>query len=74
MKPISDVKMLNVKDRMNIDRWKRVINWGYSRIPVYSSIRENRRADSPYQDCPIKIWGYLHCFVGFTVPLVKNIY
>ncbi|PUU77005.1 hypothetical protein B9Z19DRAFT_203473 [Tuber borchii] len=62
MKPISDVKMLNVKDRMNIDRWKRVINWGYSRIPVYSSIRENRRADSPYQDCPIKIWGYLHCF------------
>ncbi|PWW71691.1 hypothetical protein C7212DRAFT_367061 [Tuber magnatum] len=29
MKPISDVKMLDVKDRVNIDRWKTVINWGY---------------------------------------------
>ncbi|RPA99177.1 hypothetical protein L873DRAFT_1843730 [Choiromyces venosus 120613-1] len=62
MKPISDVKMLDVKDRMNIDRWKKVISWGYSRIPVYSSLEENRGADSPYQDCPIKIWGCLHCF------------
>ncbi|CUS09690.1 unnamed protein product [Tuber aestivum] len=67
MKPIPDVKMLDVKDRMNIGRWKKVINWGYSRIPVYSSIEENRRADSPYQDCPIKIWGYLHCFVELAV-------
>jgi len=74
MKPISDVKMLDVRDRMNLDRWKRVINWGYSRIPVYSSIGENRRADSAYQDCPIKIWGYLHCFVGFTAPSVEGIY
>jgi len=73
MKPISDVKMLDVKDRMNIDRWKRVINWGYSRIPVYSALEENRTAVSPYQDCPIKIWGYLHCFVGFTVLLVEGI-
>jgi len=73
MKPISGVKMLDVKDRMNIDRWKRVINWGYSRIPVYSAIEENPRADSPYQDRPIKIWGYLHCFVGFAVPFVEGI-
>jgi hypothetical protein len=63
MKPISEVKMLNMNARMDIGRWATVMGWGYSRIPIYTVIENYQGADSPYQDWPIKIWGFLYSFV-----------
>lgn len=71
MKPISEVKMLNMNARMDIGRWTNVIGWGYSRIPVYTLVADDQGVYSPYQDWPIKIWGYLYSFVRLAPP--KNI-
>ncbi|KAG0126915.1 hypothetical protein HOY82DRAFT_593587 [Tuber indicum] len=72
MKPISDVKMLDVKDRMNIHRWKEVINWGHLLIAIQDMMSPDPGEVTTLRSVPIHalpivpedypLWDLLHLF------------